>query len=89
MEFKAGTHRNGGTCDGRTPQGLTVTWVQAVGGKGRSSTSQETAADAGMRSRAQGRVAEAGGWRVWVRVQATSRWVALHTWRGGGEPVKK
>ena len=33
---EAGTHRHGGNRDGLTPQGLTVTWLRAESGKGRS-----------------------------------------------------
>ena len=43
-----------------------------------------TAAVLGMRHRSQGRVAEGGGWRVWV----TSSWAALCAGRGGGDWVQ-
>ena len=56
---------------------MTGKWVQVEGGKGGSALSQETAADAGTRSGAHGRAAEAGRW--WVRT--TSRWAALRTGR--------
>ena len=45
-------------------KGLTGTWVKAKGVKGGSAPAQETAADAGMRRRAQGRSAESCGWQV-------------------------
>ena len=64
---------------------MTGTWLQAEGGKKGSVPSRETAADVGMRKKAQGRAAEASGWRV----RATPRWEVLHTGRGGGERVKK
>ena len=54
-------------------------------GKGGSAPSQETAADAGTQSGAQGQAAEAVRWQV----QATSRWEALCTGRIGGEQVKR
>ena len=57
---------------------------RAAKGKGAGTG---TAADAGTRRRAQGRAAEAGGWRV--RVRATPRWAVLRIGRGGGERVKR
>ena len=83
-EGEAGTQRRGGTCDGRTPPGLTETWVNTKGSKWGSAPSQETMADADRRCGAQGREAETGGWRM----RATSRWEAIHTGIGGGEQVK-
>ena len=85
MEGEAGKQRRGGTRDGKTPQGLTGTWMQAKGGKRGSAPSWEMSADAGIRRRAQGRAAEAGGWRV----RETSMWAARCTGRGGGDWVKK
>ena len=58
--------------------------MQAKGRKGGSAPSRETAADAGIQSRAQGQAAESGG----CQVQAMSRWEALHTGIEGGEWVK-
>ena len=80
---EAGTQRRGGTCYRQTPQGLTGTWVQSKGGKGGVEPARGKVADAGMRRGAQGRAAEADGWRV----RATSKWAALHAGRGGGYNV--
>ena len=68
-EGKAGAQRHGGTCNRRTPQGMTGTWVKAEGGKGGSAPSRETAVDAYMWRRMKRQVAEAGG----LRVQETFR----------------
>ena len=46
--------------------------------------SQDMAADAGKRCRAQIQAEEAGGWQV----QATSRWTAICSGRGGGDKVQ-
>ena len=40
-EENAGTHIRGWTCDRKTPQGTTGTWVQAKGGKGRGKPAWE------------------------------------------------
>ena len=58
--------------------------MQAEDGKGGSTPAQETAADAGTRTGAQGQAAETVRWQV----RATSCWAALRTGRGGGERVK-
>ena len=79
-EGNSGTQRRGGIRDGSTPQGLTGTWVQAKGGKGRSALTHETASNTGTRGGAQGQAVEDGG----SRVRAMSRWAALCTMKGGG-----
>ena len=73
-EEKSGRTRKGNWGEevpkmGKTPQGMTETWVQAKGGKGGSEPAQEIAADAGTRRGAQVQAAEDGKWQV----QETSR----------------
>ena len=74
-EGKTGTQRHGGTRDGQTPQGMKGKWAQTKGGEGGSALVRETAADAGMRRREQGRTVEAIRWWVW----AMSGWYMLCT----------
>ena len=77
---ETGAQRRGGTYNGRTPQGLTWTSVNAEGGKWGGALSRETAAEADTQRWVQGLATEASGWHV----QLTSRWEALCTRRGCG-----
>ena len=84
-EEEVGTHRRGGAYNRQISQGLTGNWLQDKSGEGESAPALETLSDVGKRRRVQGQAAEAGGWRL----KATPMWVAHHTGKGAGDPLKR